>query len=47
MKVTVFDKAVKLINRDSNLSVREIIGNRLVLENDEFVIEVKYKGDWK
>jgi hypothetical protein len=47
MKFTVFDKAVKLINRDSNLSVKEIIGNRLVLENDEFVIEVKYKEGWK
>lgn len=50
MKFAVYEKAVKLINPDSNfsnLNVREIIGNRLVLENDEFVIEIKYKEDRK
>jgi len=47
MKFTVYEKAVKLINPDnfSNLNVREIIGNKLVLENDEFVIEIKYKEE--
>ena len=39
----VFDKAMKLIRRGTDLNVREISGIAIVLENDDFVIEIKPK----
>lgn len=43
MAFPVFEKAMKLIKRGTDLNMREVSGNKIVLENDEFVMEIKYK----
>ena len=43
MAFSVFENAMKLINRGADLNMREVSGNKIVLENDEFVIEIKKK----
>jgi hypothetical protein len=42
MAFPVFENAMKLI-RDTDLNMREVSGNKIVLENDEFVIEINHK----
>ena len=34
---------MKLIKRGTDLNMREVNGNKIVLENDEFVMEIKHK----
>ena len=43
MAFPVFENAMKLIKRGTDLNMREVSGNKIVLENDEFVIEIKRK----
>lgn len=43
MAFPVFENAMKLINRGTDLNMREVSGNKIVLENDEFVMEIKHK----
>lgn len=43
MAFPVFESAMKLIKRGTDLNMREVSGNKIVLENDEFVIEIKQK----
>ena len=43
MAFPVFENAMKLIKRDADLNMREVSGNKIVLENDEFVMEIKHK----
>jgi hypothetical protein len=43
MAFPVFESAMKLIKRGTDLNMREVSGNKIVLENDEFVIEIKHK----
>ena len=40
---SVFENAMKLIKRGTDLNMREVSGNKIVLENDEFVMEIKHK----
>ena len=47
MSFPVFEKAVSLFKRGRKLNIREINSNKMVLENDDFVIEVVYKGEKK
>ena len=44
MSFRVFKKAVNLFERGNKLNLREVNGKKMVLENDDFVIEVIYKG---
>ena len=39
----VFEKAMNLIRRGADLNIREINSNRILLENNDFVIEIKPK----
>lgn len=41
--VSTFEKAMNLIKRGTDLNMREVNGNKIVLENNEFVIEIKHK----
>ncbi len=43
MAFPVFENAMKLIKRGTDLNMREVSGNKIVLENDEFVMEIKHK----
>jgi hypothetical protein len=43
MAFPVFENAMKLIKRGTDLNMREVSSNKIVLENDEFVIEIKHK----
>lgn len=43
MAFPVFENAMKLIKCDTDLNMREVSGNKIVLENDEFVMEIKHK----
>lgn len=43
MAFSVFESAMKLIKRGTDLNMREVSGNKIVLENDEFVMEIKHK----
>jgi len=43
MAFPVFENAMKLIKRGTDLNMREVSNNKIVLENDEFVIEIKRK----
>jgi hypothetical protein len=43
MAFSVFESAMKLIKRGTDLNMREVSSNKIVLENDEFVMEIKHK----
>ena len=43
MAFSVFESAMKLIKRGTDLNMREVNSNKIVLENDEFVMEIKPK----
>ena len=45
--VSTLEKAMNLIKRGTDLNMREITSNKILLENDDFVIEVVYKGEKK
>lgn len=40
MSFNVFEKAVNLFKRGNKLNIREIGGEKMVLENEDFVIEI-------
>lgn len=47
MSFTIFEKAVNLLKRGSKLNIREISGEKMVLENEDFVIEIIPKEQTK